>query len=177
MEEQEPPMEEVHEQIHHRAEHGGERWVMGVALCTALLAALAAIASLLSGDNVNEAMYDQMLASDNWNYYQAEGIKKNLLETRLELSEVDAQTADKLRSKIADYEKTREKLRADASERERSAKERMERHHKLAKSVTWSQIAIAISAISVLTRQKWFWWIGLAFGIAGLSFLLWGVIT
>lgn len=177
MEEQEAPLEDVHERIHHEAEHGRERWVMGVALSTALLAALAAIASLLSGDNVNEAMYDQMLASDKWNYYQAEGIKKSVLEARAELMESDGKPSDKLGAKIKEYEKTRERLKEEATEKEQSAEARMTRHHKIAKSVTWSQIAIAVSAISVLTRQKWFWLVGLGFGAAGLYFLLWGVLT
>jgi hypothetical protein len=177
MEEQETPLEDVHEQIHHHAEHSREGWIMGVALSTALLAALAAIASLLSGDNVNEAMYDQMLASDKWNYYQAEGIKKSVLEARADLTESDSKSAGTLRAKIKDYDATRERLKEQASEKEQSAVARMTRHHKIAKSVTWSQIAIAVSAISVLTRQKWFWLVGLGFGGAGLYFLLWGVLT
>jgi hypothetical protein len=176
MEEQEAPLEDVHERIHHEAEHGRERWIMGVALSTALLAALAAIASLLSGDNVNEAMYDQMLASDKWNYYQAEGIKKSVLEARAELMESDGKSAEKLKAKTREYDQTRDRLKEEASEKERSAEVRMARHHKIAKSVTWSQIAIAVSAIAVLTKQKWFWWVGLGFGVAGIYFLIWGLL-
>ena len=32
MEEAEVPIEHLHEEIHHRAEHGRERWALGVAL-------------------------------------------------------------------------------------------------------------------------------------------------
>jgi hypothetical protein len=177
MEEQEAPLEDVHEQIHHHAEHSREGWVMGVALSTALLAAVAAIASLLSGDNVNEAMLEQMKAADQWNYYQAEGIKTFELETRIELLQHDGKPVAALKEKIEEYRKKREEAKATATELEGSVKQRMERHHKIAKSVTWSQIAIAVSAISVLTRQKWFWLVGLGFGVAGLYFLLWGVIS
>jgi hypothetical protein len=169
-------LENVHERIHHEAEHGRERWVMGVALSTALIAALAAIAALLSGDNANEAMYEQMLASDNWNYYQAEGIKSNVLETRIETLQSEGKPIDALRAKQKDYERTREKLKEQASEQEQSAKAHMVRHHKIAPSVTWFQIAIAISAIAVLTRQRWFWWIGMGFGAAGVIFLFLGVL-
>jgi hypothetical protein len=175
MEEPETPLEDVHEQIHHDAEHTREKWVMGVALSTALLAAVAAIASLLSGDNVNEAMYEQMLATDKWNYYQAEGIKASELETRIELLKTESRPLGTLPEKIEDYRKTREKLKEEAAREEQSARVRMTRHHKYAESVTWSQIAIAVSAIAVLTRQKWFWWVGMGFGVAGLVFLMWGV--
>lgn len=174
MEEQEAPLEDVHEQIHHHAEHAREKWIMGVALSTALLAAVAAIASLLSGDNVNEAMYEQMLATDNWNYYQAEGIKSSELETRIEVLKTEGKPLGSLPAKIEDYRRTRETLKEEASAEETSARTRMERHHKFAESVTWSQIAIAVSAIAVLTRQRWFWWVGMGFGLAGVIFLGWG---
>jgi hypothetical protein len=42
-----------------------------VALSTAILALLAAIASLLAGEYANEAMMDQIEAADQWSYYQA----------------------------------------------------------------------------------------------------------
>jgi hypothetical protein len=82
----------------------------------------------------------------------------------------------KLPEKVQEYGRRREKLKEEASHEEQSAEVRMTRHHKYAESVTWSQIAIAVSAIAVLTRQKWFWWVGLGFGAAGLIFLLWGVV-
>lgn len=177
MEEQEAPLEDVHESIHHHAEHSRERWVMGVALSTAVLAAIAAIASLLSGDNVNEAMFEQMQASDRWSYYQAKGIKLGQLATRIELLESlnkPVKSAD--RTKLVDYRAEQDKIAAEATEFETSAKAHMDRHHKIAKSVTFSQIAIAICAISVLTRQRWFWIIGLGLGGVGLAYLIRGVL-
>lgn len=176
MEEQEAPLEDVHEQIHHHAEHTREKWVMGVALSTALLAAVAAIASLLSGDNVNEAMYEQMLATDNWNHFQAEGIKSDVLKTQVELLKLENKSPGKLTDRIEEHDRKRQKLQDQATEEQESAKTRMHRHHAFAESVTWTQIAIAVSAIAVLTRQKWFWWVGMGFGIAGVAFLVWGTL-
>ena len=75
MEEAEVPIEHLHEQVHETAEHSGETWISWVALSTAVLAVLAAIASLLSGQHANEAVMDQIEASDQRNYYQAKGIK------------------------------------------------------------------------------------------------------
>ena len=177
MEEQEAPLEDVHEEIHDRAEHSRERWVSAVALSTALLAAVAAIASLLSGDNVNEAMFEQIAASDQWNYYQAKGIKAMELSTKVELLESAGKPVkDDDRKKLAEYRRQQDEIAADAKEKAESAERHMRRHHVIAKSVTLSQIAIAVSAISVLTRQRWFWIVGLAFGCGGLAFLIWGVV-
>jgi hypothetical protein len=177
MEEQEAPLEDVHEGIHHHAEHARERWVMLVAMSTALLAAVAAIASLLSGDNVNEAMLEQIRASDQWSYYQAKGIKQSVLQTRIELLESNGKPVPpKDRAKQEQYEKDQQEAKRNATEFEASADHHMRRHHKMAMSVTWSQIAIAVSAISVLTRQRWLWLAGLALGCLGIAFLIWGVM-
>jgi hypothetical protein len=176
MEEQETPLEDVHENIHEHAENTREGWVMGVAVSTALIAAVAAIASLLSGDNVNEAMMKQIRASDTWGRYQAKSIKAVELTTRIALLEANGKIVpDSNRKKIEEYAKDQDTIKAQAEDLERETEAHMRRHHVIAKSVTWSQIAIAISAIAVLTRQKWFWGLGLAFGAAGLVFLLWGV--
>src|SRR4051794_17261524 len=85
MEEQEPPIEQVHHDIHHHAETSGVRWISWVALSTAVLAALAAVASLHSGHDSNEATLEQIRASDNWAYYQAKGVKAAVLSSKLDV--------------------------------------------------------------------------------------------
>src|SRR4030088_462309 len=87
MEEAEVPLEHLHEQIHHHAEHSGAAWISWVALSTAILAVLAAIAGLLSGMHANEAMMSQIQASDQWGYYQAKSIKASVLEAKTTLAE------------------------------------------------------------------------------------------
>src|SRR5437868_1476118 len=69
------PVEHAQEEIHERAHHAKERWVLGVALTAALLAGLAAIAASLSGHHESECVLDQIKASDKWSYYQAKSIK------------------------------------------------------------------------------------------------------
>src|SRR5207247_9492041 len=86
MEEAEVPLEHLHEQVHHSAEHSRERWISWVALSTAVLAVLAAIAGLLSGHHVNEAMMKQIEASDQWRDYQAKSIKAAVLDAKMSLA-------------------------------------------------------------------------------------------
>src|SRR5271154_2686087 len=85
MEAPEVPLEDTQEHIKERARESEEKWVMGVALSTAILAAIAAIASLLAGQHINEGMISQIKASDDWAYYQAKGIKADLLDAKMEL--------------------------------------------------------------------------------------------
>src|SRR5450759_5157447 len=88
MEESEVPLEHLQEQVHHSAERSRERWISWVALSTAILAVLAAIAGLLSGKHVNEAMMNQIEASDQWSYYQAKSIKASVLDLKMSLATV-----------------------------------------------------------------------------------------
>jgi len=67
MEEAEVPLEHLYEQTHERAKHR-PAWISWVALSTAILAVLAAIASLLSGEHANEAILSQIEASNQWSY-------------------------------------------------------------------------------------------------------------
>jgi hypothetical protein len=65
-EEIEVPIEKLHESIQEEAEKAREKWVLFVALSTAILAVLAALSSLMAGHHVNEALIDQIQASDQW---------------------------------------------------------------------------------------------------------------
>ena len=177
MEEQDVPIDDVHEEIHHRAEHARERWISGVALSTALIAALAAICALFSGDNVNEAMREQIKSADQWAYYQAKGIKSTELQTRIEvLDALGKPVGQAERAKRAEYERQQKEAYDRATEFNNSSELRLTKHKRLAAGVTLFQIAIAVSAISVLTRQRWFWFAGLLFGSAGVVFLVLGLV-
>jgi len=73
--------EHSNEHAEHAAHHGGEKdkWVIWVAMTTAVIAVLAAITGLLAGDHADEAMLSQIHASDQWAFYQAKGIKSDVI--------------------------------------------------------------------------------------------------
>src|SRR5438128_9294295 len=171
MEEAEVPLEHLHEEVHHSAEHSGENWISWVALSTAILAVLAAIAGLLSGKHANEAMMNQIEASDQWGYYQAKSIKASVLDAKIALStapnESDAAKRDR-------YEEDQEQIKTEAEHKQPEAKSNFHQHEVFARGVTMFQIAIAIAAISALTRKRAFWMVSLLFRIAGSVFLVLG---
>lgn len=175
MEEIEVPTEQAQEEIHHHAEASRERWVSWVALSSALIAALAAVCALLAGHHANHGMIDQLQASDQWAYYQAKGIESKVLEVEQNLLAAQGKTlSDEHAKKLHDYEKKREKASEVATEKQHAAADHMERHVILAEGVTMFQIAIAVAAISVLTRRTRFWYVGLGFAVVGVFFLLQG---
>jgi hypothetical protein len=174
MEEAELPLENLEEHIHHSSEHSGAAWVSWVALSTAILAVLAAIASLLSGKHANEATINQIEASDQWNYYQSKSIKASVLDAKMSLTTAPNESD---RAKAQRYEKEQEEIKSEAEHKQAEAKTDLHRHEVFARGVTMFQIAIAIAAISVLTKRRRFWITSLLFGAAGCIFLVLGAMA
>jgi hypothetical protein len=174
MEEAEVPLEDLQEHIHHTAEHGGESWISWVALSTAVLAVLAAIAGLLSGSHANEAMMSQIEASDSWAFYQAKGIKASILDAKMTLS---GKIDEKDHAKAERYEEEQSEIQAEAKKNENEAKQNFHQHEVFARGVTMFQIAIAVAAISALTKKRRFWFVSLCFGAVGCVFLVLGFMA
>ncbi len=174
MEEAEVPLEHLHEHVHHTAQHSGETWISWVALSTAVLAVLAAIAGLLSGKHANEAMMSQIEASDQWNYYQAKSIKASVLDAKIGLAPAPD---EKDRAKVARYEEEQAEIKKEAEAKQNEAKANFHRHEVFARGVTMFQIAIAVAAISALTHKRRFWIVSLIFGAVGCVFLALGALA
>jgi hypothetical protein len=173
MEEAEVPLEHLHEEVQHHAEHGGEKWVSWVALSTAILAVLAAIAGLLSGSHANEAMMKQIESADQWAFYQAKGIKAAVLDAKMGLTD---STNDADREKAAKYADEQSEIQKEAREKEGEAKTNFHQHEVFARGVTLFQIAIAIAAISVLTKRRRYWMVSMILGAIGGIFLALGFV-
>jgi hypothetical protein len=171
MEEIEVPTEHLHEQIQEGAEEKREKWTLLVALSTALMAVLAAGAGLLAGHHANEALIERVKASDDWNLYQSKSIKQEIaVSTDLIMHSQDHSAA------IAKYDKDKADAMKDAREAEQESAEHLGKHVPLASAVTAFQIAIAISAIAILTRRKQLWYGGLLITIVGVVFFIKGII-
>jgi hypothetical protein len=171
MEEIEVPTEHLHEEIQEKAEEQKEKWTLLVALSTALMAVLAAGAGLLAGHHANEALIERVKASDDWNLYQSKSIKQEIaVNTDLILHSSDHAAA------IAKYDKEKADAMKDAKEAEHESEEHLGKHVPLASAVTAFQIAIAISAISILTRRKKLWYGGLLLTIIGVVFFILGIL-
>jgi hypothetical protein len=176
-EEIEVPTEQLQETLKEKAEETGARWVAQVAISSALIAVAAAIASLLAGHHANEAMLEQMQATDQWAFYQAKGIKAAVLESRVQLLEaLDKPRHGDDQDKLKQYEQQQEKIEETGHEMEASSKRHMQHHNVLARAVTVYQIAIAMAAIAVLVRRRWLWWVSVALGLVGTAFLVQGLV-
>jgi hypothetical protein len=168
MEEIEDPTESLHEHIHesahHAAEEGKNKWIVYVALTTAVIAVLSAIASLYASHYADESMLSQIHASDQWAYYQAKGIKTDVIISQNKLLAAMGQTPDpKDLEKIKTNKEQQEETSKEAKAAETESHEFVAKHEKLARSVTLFQIAIAIGAIAILVKKRLYWFISLGF--------------
>ena len=180
MERPEVPLEQTQEEVVHHAHESAERWIMGVALSTALLAVLAAVTALLAEHHANEALIEHIERANQWSYYQAKSITEKLLKTKAAvLTAVDKswKPDPEDAADLEKYQEERQDIEKDAREKEAAAKAHLHHHMFLSLSVTMFQVAIAVGAISVLTRRRRFWFAGLAFGAVGLALFAYGLVA
>jgi Na+-translocating ferredoxin:NAD+ oxidoreductase RnfD subunit len=166
------PLEKTQENLLHQAETTHERWIMGVAMTAAVLAVLAAITALQAEHHATEAMIDQIRSSELWNSYQAKSIKADQLSTRMEILAANPRRrADPHdRDKLNEYQTDQEKIKKQAEEKQAACEAHLRQHAVFARGVTMFQVAIAVGALSILTRRKVLWLVCLGFGLVGVGF-------
>lgn len=152
-----------------------------IALMTAVLATVGALISYQSGSAQNEAMFlknqsilKQAEASDQWAFYQAKSMKSHLDDATAALA-TDPQTkarflADKTKE---DAEKIgvqaeAKKLQAESRKLGEESEAKLRPHERLALALTFIQIAIALAAITVLTKRWWLLWGSVASAAIGI---------
>lgn len=182
------PHDHAVEHAAHGGGHGeGDSFVARIAVTTAILSTLGALGGYEAGHTQNaallyknEAAIQKTAASNQWNYYQAKSNKQNLAELSVTLT--SGEDRERFKQEIERYKKEKTEIKADAEKLEAAAKEadkksetEMHVHGRWALSTTLLQVAIALSAIALLTRKAWLMYgvfaaagIGVGFGVMGL---------
>jgi hypothetical protein len=183
-----PEEYEVHGPHDHAVEHPGHHdadpFASRMAVITAILATIGALLAYQSGNSENLALYykneaaiKKTEASNQWNYYQAKGEKENLAELGAALSTPNSEARTKFLADVDKYKQQKEPIRAKAEAIEKEVADSdaksealLHGHHRWAQATTLIQVAIALCAITLLTRKNWLR--NLSFLVAGA-----GVIT
>ena len=177
--EDENPLE-AKEKLEELAEHKSG-WTRYLALTTAIVAVLAALASMKSGALANDALLakndailNQSKASDQWNYYQAKGIKRTIDEglSLIHSNKKLSNGASREGAEQKDVQKKAEDLDKAVETDNALSEQLLQRHEKAATSVTFFQIAIALAAMAALMRQKLYWFFSMGLAVAGTVFLI-----
>ena len=161
-----------------------EPWLNLLALTTVMLAVCATLATFKGGGHSTRTVLSQSQASDQWAYYQAKGIKGNLYELEALRLKREIQLAPKaavplLAQSLADVERKAAKYDAEKAEiqkearRFEDAKADAQKHGAaFGLAVIFLQIAILLSSIAALLKQKPIYWLGLAVGAVGVVYFL-----
>ena len=177
MEIPEVPTEHLQEEMQEQATSKGG-WIIIVAFSSAITAALAAVASLKAGHTANEAMLAQIESANRWNYFQAKSIKAAQLVGKQDILAALGKMpnpADTEKSK--EYQHEQEEIKKEAEALAVTSRSYLRQHVTFSHSVTFFQISIAVSAMSVLARRKLLWTISLLFAATGLYFFIWGILS
>jgi len=152
-------------EVEHAA-HSGDPFAGRVAVMTAIFATIGALFGYMAGATQNDALLfkneaaiKKTEASDQWNFYQAKSSKQNLAELGATLTTGEQQA--KYQKEVERYRKEKDEIMAEAKKLEEAAKDagkksdaEMHDHHRWAQAMTLIQIAIALAAITILTRIR-----------------------
>jgi hypothetical protein len=176
-------MSEDHFHVHgphdHEVEHAAhslDPLAARVAVMTAIFATIGALFGYMAGAEQNDALMfkneatmRKTEASDQWSFYQAKSSKQNLAELGATLTSGDQQA--KYLKEVDRYGKEKEEVMVEAKKFDQASKAAEEKseaamhhHHRWAQAMTLIQIAIALSAITILTRSK-----AMGFGALGVA--------
>lgn len=178
------PALEAHEHREHAEEAAREHdpFIARVSITVAALAVLAAGAGSLETVEGGKALtaasqsaLAQDMATDAWNEYQADSLKRHLYAiAALEGGAHAKEFADESAKQNAKQDVMRKRAMAHEAERDRltqASASHEERHHWLTGAATLLEIGIAMSTVTIITRRKPLWFGALAFGACGLALL------
>jgi hypothetical protein len=173
------PALDAHEHAEHaeHAAHARDPFISRVSITVALLAVLAATAGSLETveggraiTESSEAVLAQDKATDAWNEYQADSLKRHMYDIAAENglahyskdSTTERGTQDKARAKAEEAEKDRDAKTMESARHET-------RHHWLTGAATLIEIGIALSTVAIITRRQAFWLGAMGLGATGVA--------
>lgn len=168
--------QEAHE-LHEHAEHAAHDTSMRpVAFTMSVLAVLVAIVTVLGHRAHESAVLNQNRATDEWNFYQAHKIRANDTELISDLLSVVSvahpEDAARIAKSYADHQArwaSEDKLAQDKAEALEAQVEQAERRGgRFDLAEVLLEIALVITSITLLTRARVYWYLGLVFSIAGI---------
>jgi len=173
---------EVHE-MHEHAEHVHEdKGLLPVSLSMAILAVLVALVTMLGHRSHTEEVLLQGKVTDQWSYYQAKNTQNALAEQSLATLSFIAQgdkgeaAKKKLEAKVEKYAEKLPELEKEARalEAERDLTEKRATFYDIAETLL--EAALVATSITLLTRQRFYWFSGIALAIVGAVVSVYGLL-
>jgi hypothetical protein len=171
-------MSEEIQELQENAEHARhDRGMVPVTLTMAVLAVVIALVSLLGHRTHTEEVVLQDKITDQWAYYQAKNIRRHtdqvFVDLTTALASKDGEQTSKLQEKYKAEAERYNDDQAEASSEARNLEKEAEVQHRRADRYDWSEalleIGLVVTSITLLSKQRGFWYAGMALGIVGLA--------
>ncbi len=156
-----------------------------VSVTMAILAVLVAAVSLLGHRAHTEELLQQTKATDHWAYYQAKNIRRHTYELFLDLlsvtpakeSERAAQVKEKYQGEIDRYKQEQKKIEEDAREFEKETDRARRKADRFDLGEGFLEAALVIASVTLLTKRRLYWAMGIALGLVGLAVASTGLLV
>ncbi len=175
-------LQELHEQAEEGASHAN---LAPVTVTMAIFAVLVAAIALLGHRAHTEEILLQTRVTDQWGYYQAKEIRRRSYELFLDqLSVFSLQNTENVEKLKEKYTKEVDKYRDqqnDIAGEAKKAEDEVQRQGRRADRFNLGEVmleaALVICSITLLTRKRAFWGLGLLLGFLGLVYGIAGLLT
>jgi hypothetical protein len=159
-----------------QVEEGGENHMQAVSLIISILAVLVAMVTVMGHRTHTEAVLMKTSETDQWNEYQAKKNRQTLLQTETRLLSLQPNANQAAVEKTVSDDKAHiEKWNEDLKEEQNKAieyaaevKNAETKASRFDLGEALLQIAVVLSSITLLTRQRLFVIFGIVLGLAGV---------
>lgn len=172
-------------ELQESAEHGRENpSLVPITVTMAILAVCVAIVSLLGHRAHTEEVLLQAKASDQWSYYQAKNIRRHNYEMGLDLLSMiefkdkaqAGKVEEKYRKEAERYTKEQAEIEEQAKDLEGESAREQRKADRFDLGEVFLEVGLVISSLTLLSRNRFYWVLGIAAGVAGLGVAVTGLL-
>lgn len=173
-------------ELHEHAEQGRHHPFLMIASATmAVLAVMVAVVGLVGHRAHTEELINQTKATDQWAYYQAKTIRRHEDEGFVDLLAAvqvqDKDAAEKAKQKYGDeakrYAGEQQEVETEAQNLEKEVALDQRKASRFDLGEVLLEVSLVVTSITLLTRRKLFWGLGIIFGIVGMGVAVSGLLV
>ena len=165
------------QELHEHAEHThANPQLLPVSFTISLLAVLVAVVTLMGHRTHTEEVVTQIKASDTWAEYQAKNIRYHNYGSFADVVAIlpgaakdkSAKVQERFRQQSEKYNHEKDDLQAEARKLESEVVTERRKANRYDFGEALLEMALVITSITLLTRRRPFWYVGMGFGALGI---------
>jgi uncharacterized protein DUF4337 len=173
-------------ELQENAEHARKNPSLApISVTMAILAVCVAVVSLMGHRSHTEELMKQNLATDQWAYYQAKNIRRHNYEIGVDLlslvefkdKEKESKVREKYQKEAERYTKEQAEIEGQAKDFENESGRTRRKADRYDLGEVFLEIALVISSLALLSRKRFYWFLGIISGVGGLGIAVTGFLV